>query len=57
MDSDSLRNQAAPLFALALRARKAGKIEYADKLIELASDALSRAEEFERPSPENDENE
>lgn len=48
MDANSLRNQAAHLFALALTAREAGDIEYADQLTELAYEPLARAEEIER---------
>jgi len=45
-----IREQAARLFALALKAREEGKTDYAEELTKLASEAFDQATEMERRS-------
>jgi hypothetical protein len=55
-DAERLRNRATRLFALAIRAREEGHMDYAAELTDLASEALAQAEEMERripPAPES----
>ena len=47
-DAEQLRDRAAKLFALALKAREREQPEYAVELTQFASEALAHAEDIER---------
>jgi hypothetical protein len=54
MGTHDLRTEATHLLALALLAREDGKIDRSEELTRLASEALARAEEIERRSRQDD---
>jgi hypothetical protein len=50
-DAEQIRVRAARLFALALKAREDGKLDYADELTKLASEAFDHATRLEATAP------
>jgi hypothetical protein len=46
-DADQVRGRATRLFALALKARDEGKLDYADQLTTLASEAFDQANDID----------
>lgn len=49
-DTERTRLRASRLFALALRAREEGRLDYAEELTKLAAEAFDHATEMERRS-------
>ncbi len=47
-DTDKVRDRAARLFALALKAREDGHEEYSEQLVQLANEASAHADDMER---------
>lgn len=50
-DAEQIRLRAARLFALALKAREDGKLDYAEELTKLASEAFDHATRLEATAP------
>jgi hypothetical protein len=50
-DAEQIRVRAARLFALALKAREDEKLDYADELTKLASEAFDHATRLEAAAP------
>lgn len=50
-DAEQIRVRAARLFALALKAREDEKLDFADELTELASEAFDHATRLEATAP------
>jgi hypothetical protein len=50
-DAEQIRVRAARLFALALKAREDEKLDYADELTKLASEAFDHATRLEATAP------
>ena len=50
-DAEQIRVRAARLFALALKAREDGKLDYADEITKLASEAFDHATRLRATAP------